>query len=351
MSDNFIEVLENNIDLLSEKILKYQLDKNPDLKAEYDDRKKFECKRDIKYHLNYLKQAVINNEPEIFTDYTLWTKVLLKKHDVGPSVIENNYKIIIDVLINDFEIYPSSKPIKYLKKAIDNLNKIDTSEQNYIKKNNPLKNTAKEYLNFVLNAKKEKAINLILNKVKNGTKVKNIYLYVFQPAQYEIGKLWHNNEISVAQEHYSTAITQLIMSHLYSYILNPQESRKKLLAASIGEELHEIGIRMVADFFEMEGWDTYYYGANTPQNAIINAIEKYNIDLVSLSVTMAYHLEELKSLIKSIRHNKKTSQVKIIVGGYIFNQTPELWKKVGADGYAEDAEKAIQKANKLIKKD
>ena len=42
-----------------------------------------------------------------------------------------------------------------------------------------------------------------------------------------------------------------------------------MVATCIGGELHEIGIRMVADFFEMEGWDTYYLGANTPADAVV----------------------------------------------------------------------------------
>ncbi|MDZ7776615.1 MAG: hypothetical protein U5L09_13885 [Bacteroidales bacterium] len=54
------------------------------------------------------------------------------------------------------------------------------------------------------------------------------------------------------------------MSQLYPYIFNSQRVGKSMVAATVGGELHEMGIRMVADFFEMEGWDTWYLGANAP---------------------------------------------------------------------------------------
>jgi len=39
---------------------------------------------------------------------------------------------------------------------------------------------------------------------------------------------------------------------------------------------------------------------------------------------------------------------KIIVGGYPFIVDKELWKKVGADGPAENAESAVEMAEKLV---
>ena len=36
----------------------------------------------------------------------------------------------------------------------------------------------------------------------NGISVKDIYLHVFQSSLYEIGRLWQENKITVAQEHY-----------------------------------------------------------------------------------------------------------------------------------------------------
>ena len=62
----------------------------------------------------------------------------------------------------------------------------------------------------------------------------------------------------MAQEHYCTAATQLIMSQLYPYIFTTGKNGRVLVGTCVSGDLHEIGVRMVSDFFEMEGWDTFY---------------------------------------------------------------------------------------------
>ena len=121
---------------------------------------------------------------------------------------------------------------------------------------------------------------LIIEAVDNGISVKDIYLHVFQSSLYEVGRLWQENKITVAQEHYITAATQLIMSQLYPYISNNEKTGKVLVATSVSRELHEVGVRMVADFFEMDGWKTYYLGANTPTESVIQTIKSKKANLI-----------------------------------------------------------------------
>jgi methanogenic corrinoid protein MtbC1 len=152
----------------------------------------------------------------------------------------------------------------------------------------------------------------------------------------------------VAQEHYCTAATQLIMSQLYPHIFAGERNGRRLVAACVGEELHELGIRMVADFFEMEGWDTYYLGANAPTASILDSLDEYDADLLALSTTILSHVAQIREIIEQVHHRERGNGVKILVGGYPFNVSPELWRKVGADGYAVDAQEAIQAANELV---
>jgi methanogenic corrinoid protein MtbC1 len=192
------------------------------------------------------------------------------------------------------------------------------------------------------------ASHLILNAVAQGTSVKNIYLHVFQPTQHEIGRLWQTNQMSVAQEHYSTAVTQLIMSQLYSTIFDTPKNGRRLVATCVGGELHEIGLRMVTDFFEMEGWDTYYLGSNTPVSSIVQTLIERNADVLAISATMTFHINLVADLIKRVRVVDNNKRIKILAGGYPFNIEPELWRLVGADGYASNAEQAIATANALM---
>ena len=178
--------------------------------------------------------------------------------------------------------------------------------------------------------------------------IKKIYIEVFQRTQREIGRLWQTNQISVAQEHFCTAATQMVMSQLYPYIFSGEHKNRRLVAACVGGELHEIGARMVADFFEMEGWDTYFLGANTPPESIVATVQDRKADILALSATMTFHVNKVADIIALLRSKEGSTRTHVLVGGYPFNLSRFLWQKVGADGYAPDAETAIQEAERLI---
>ncbi|MCS7248422.1 MAG: B12-binding domain-containing protein [Anaerolineales bacterium] len=74
------------------------------------------------------------------------------------------------------------------------------------------------------------------------------YLRVFEPCLHEVGRLWQTQQISIAQEHYFTASTQFIMAQLYPLIFQSLRNGRRMVAACVANELHEIGLRMVVDF-------------------------------------------------------------------------------------------------------
>jgi methanogenic corrinoid protein MtbC1 len=104
---------------------------------------------------------------------------------------------------------------------------------------------------------------------------------------------------------------------------------------------------MVADFFEMEGWDTYYLGANTPANAVVGSLAEHKADLLAVSATMTFHVSAVRELIARVRTAVATREVRVLVGGYPFNVSSELWRQVGADGCARDAQEAVAVAGRL----
>lgn len=220
--------------------------------------------------------------------------------------------------------------------------------ESYINKNNANGDLARQFLDMLLNENINEATDLILENFKNGLTMQSIYKDIFQVCLYEIGRLWEINEISISREHYLTAAMQLVMSHLYTYIFKGYRNGKSIVSACIGNELHEIGIRMVADFFEIEGWETHYLGANVPNESIIQEIKDNEADILALSTTMECNIINVEKLIKQIREEEDLKHIKILVGGRPFILNNELWKSVGADGYAEDGETAIEKAKELI---
>ena len=98
---------------------------------------------------------------------------------------------------------------------------------------------------------------------------------------------------------------------------------------------------MGGDFFEMAGWDSYFCGANTPHVAVVQAVVERAADVLAISATMGYHLHAVQDLIEAVRADPRCARLRVMVGGHPFTVDPALWKTLGADGTAADADAAV----------
>ena len=126
------------------------------------------------------------------------------------------------------------------------------------------------YLAALLAADIEAARRVIADALDAGTPARRLYLEVLQPALYEVGMRWSRAEISVAQEHLATAATQSNLTWLSERLLDGERApRGRVLVACAEDELHMLGVRMVADFLEAEGWEITFVGAMTPPEGLV----------------------------------------------------------------------------------
>lgn len=320
----------------------------PDLATRYGAAGRQKCLQDARYHLSYLAEAIKAGSTLLFKDYIGWAQQMLAARYIPVQDLILNINSIKEVLAQRLPIENYIIAAKYLNGAFTQLETGIDETVTFLQEDIPLKHLADSYLAFLLAGKRQKAYQLVLDAIDNQVSVKDIYLHIFQVVQYEVGRLWQLNKISVAQEHYCTAATQMIMSQLYPYIFASERNGRRLVATCVAGDLHEIGVRMVADFFEMEGWDTYYLGANTPIDSILKTIREQKADLLLVSATMTYHVRAIADLISAIRRDSRIAHTKIMVGGYPFNAAPELWTTIGADAQSKDAQTALETAHILL---
>ncbi len=207
-----------------------------------------------------------------------------------------------------------------------------------------LENTYESYLKFILEGDKKNSRRVIEEAIKSGVPAIDIYYHVFYPTMVKTGELWQKNKISVAREHMITATTQNIIASLYPLIFKDlaeqENSRGKILIACPGEELHELGIRMLADIWELEGWDVTYLGSNIPARFITDSLIEENHDILALSNSISFNLKYSKETIEKAKAAGYRGFT--VVGGRVFNVDPTLKDYVGADYHGSDFYQAVQ---------
>ncbi len=143
-----------------------------------------------------------------------------------------------------------------------------------------------------------------------------VYVELFQRSMYEVGDLWERNKISVATEHLATAITESLMTLAYPKIFSAEHIGRSAIVAAVSNEYHQIGAKMVADIFELNGWNGYFLGANTPTPDLVRVIIERRPDVLALSLSISSNLPSLIEIIDEVRSFDE--ELPILVGGQAF---------------------------------
>lgn len=198
------------------------------------------------------------------------------------------------------------------------------------------------YLQAIREGDRRAAFGVVDGAREAGVDLNRLYVEVFQPAMREVGRLWQDNVITVADEHVATAITQAAMARAFEQIFTWGDGEgRSLVAACADTERHEVGLRMICDLLELNGWNTTYLGATVPVESLVMMVERKKPDAVALSVSIAPHLPRLRLMIEQIRSLIRNPPL-ILVGGRPFLEDPTLATRLGADLTADDAVEAVE---------
>lgn len=337
-----------SLDQIAATALQLQWKRWPGLRESFGEAQYQNALKDTRYHIQFLASALWADEQALYDDYVRWVKVLFENLSLPAEWLNGSLEDVRSAIALELDTETAIQSAAIINRSLETLSVMDVAVPTYITPDQPLSALAIRHLGAILGGDRHGASRSILDAVKSGTSVKDVYTYVFQPTQLELGRLWQLNRISVAQEHYATSVTQMVMAQLYSEIFTPEPKPRTLVAACVGEELHEVGLRMVTDFFEMDEWSTHYLGANMPAASIVATVADRQADVLALSATMSYHIEEVAEIVGLLRTDERTKDVKVLVGGYTFNTAPTLWQRVGADGFARSAQDALEIGRRLV---
>ncbi|WP_417897190.1 cobalamin-dependent protein [Bacillus haimaensis] len=171
----------------------------------------------------------------------------------------------------------------------------------------------------------------IKDTIEQGYNSPYIYDFLFRDAMYHIGELWEKNEITVADEHLATGVSDLLLS---KYHLEKKEmtlsgtdpvsktpSNRAMFFCVEGEE-HYLGLKMASSLFEEFGWDVYDLGSNLPLDYAEYSLKKWQPEIICISITIRHLLPKLKDTIERLAaiHPQAT----IIVGSRLHQEAAFL---------------------------
>ncbi len=125
------------------------------------------------------------------------------------------------------------------------------------------------------------------------------------------------------------------------------KSSVKIAIGTVQGDTHDIGKNIVAAMLEGAGFDVKNLGFDVPPERFIDSIKNDGAQVVGMSALVTTNMLSMKETIDAIVEAGIRDKVKIIIGGAPVTQ--EYADKIGADGYAEDAVRAVELVRSFFK--
>jgi MerR family transcriptional regulator, light-induced transcriptional regulator len=318
--------------------------------AKFGPRGRDACREDLTFHLEFLKPVLEFGLLAPMVDYLCWLASVL----AARSIPAEHLVLSLDWLAEFFaaRMEPSDGDVvtaalqavltEFLRTGETPLVPVEPAEPSEAVPG------AAEFQAALLAGDQRQSLAVVNSCIDNGHHLVDVERYVIQPAMYRIGEKWQANQVTVAQEHIATAIVQSVMTVALLRSKPPAPiSRRVLLACAAGNH-HTIGLRMVADSFQLAGWEIQYLGGDVPTRSLIQQVGAWSPDLVALSLSFAQQLRVVKDIIAQLKTRFGPSRPRVIIGGLVINRFNRLGDVVGADARSIDAKAAISAAAQLF---
>ena len=295
-----------------------------------------------------LAAALGAGAPGLFVDRVNWSRKTFAARDRDENDLRSSLVCLREVLADALPPQAQPDAIGCLDQAVDALETPISPETSELDPSVATDRLALEYLQTVLDGDPSQAIEKILGAVEDGLSFQDAYVAVLLPAQREIGRMWHADQANAAEEHLVTTTTQRLMG-LLSHQATPADGNgRTVIAAAVEGNAHDLGLRATADLFQAAGWRTIFLGADVPAEDLPSAAQYFEADVILISAMLATHVSRVAKSVAALRENCDR-EVKVIVGGYAFDEHADVWKTTGADAYADNAAGAVDTADQLFK--
>ena len=207
----------------------------------------------------------------------------------------------------------------------------------------------------IVEADEEKALELISIAEKQGMYLLDLLINGFGAGNDELGDNFDKGIISLPELIYAAEVMKNVTGSILE-ILEYEEkkndgklpfmNRGTVVLATVAGDVHDIGKGIVASTLKSAGFEVIDLGCEVPVEKIVEEARRYNADIIGTSALLTSTMTEQKKLEKLLAESGLKSSFVTMVGGAPC--TPRWAKKIGADGYSEDAIDAVKVAIALI---
>lgn len=207
-----------------------------------------------------------------------------------------------------------------------------------------------EFTQLSLTGEAHVLLDFVDNCLSNGSSVEVIFVELLAPAARRLGEYWEEDSEDFVGVTMGLWRIQEILRELTLRIppkSRPGHGQRSALFSAMPGEQHSFGTLMVAECFQRAGWDADVLIEAT-QSELNGKLAKRHYDVIGLTVTRDCTTAALSSVINTIKTVSSNPNIRILMGGRVINEQPELVDECGGDATAIDAPSAVALADILV---
>lgn len=204
---------------------------------------------------------------------------------------------------------------------------------------------------YIIQGTKDGLIPDLDLKLKEGIKPLEIINGPLMKGMAEVGRLFNNNELIVAEVLQSAEAMKAAVSHLEQFMEKADVVAKgKVLLATVKGDVHDIGKNLVEIILKNNGYHVINLGIKVPPETLIQAYKEHNPDIIGLSGLLVKSAQQM--VITASDLSLAGIQVPLLVGGAAlsdkFTRSKIAPSYTHSVFYAKDAMTGLSLANTLM---
>ncbi|MGA2212712.1 MAG: methionine synthase [Bryobacteraceae bacterium] len=205
--------------------------------------------------------------------------------------------------------------------------------------------------NYIVEGSKDGLIADLDRKREEGADPLDIVNGPLMDGMSEVGRLFNNNELIVAEVLQSAEAMKTAVSHLERFMKKGEASaRGKIILATVKGDVHDIGKNLVEIILANNGYSVVNLGIRVPPEALISAYFEHQPDAIGLSGLLVKSTQQMVSTAGDFK--AAGIRVPLLVGGAALSEKFTRTKIAPAYGettcYAKDAMTGLSLMNQLM---
>jgi corrinoid protein of di/trimethylamine methyltransferase len=201
----------------------------------------------------------------------------------------------------------------------------------------------------VIAGEPERACELAAQGLEAGIEPLAAIEEALNPGMQVVGERFESGHFFIPDLMMAAEAMKAAMGVLEPALMAREEQRQVLGAVVIGTvegDIHEIGKSLVATMLGAAGFQVHDLGVDVPANRFVEQVQETGADVVGLSALLTTTMRNQEAVIEALKEAGLRGRVKVIVGGA--PASPEWAETIGADGYAENANVAVDVVKQLL---